>query len=62
MTQPLPGHAKITLDLVLEDEETGKVGMTISSKPLIALHDIARLLELAAEEIRAGRLNSMRLG
>lgn len=62
VTLPLPGHATITLELVLEDEETNKVGMTIRSKPMIPLHDVARLLELAAEEIRAGRLGSVRLG
>lgn len=61
VTQPLPGHATITIDLVLEDEESGKVGMTIGSKPLIPLHDIARLLELAADEIRAGRINSFKM-
>lgn len=61
-TQPLPGHATVTLELVLEDEETGKIGMTISCKPLIPIHNLAKLFELAAEEIRSGRLASVRFG
>lgn len=44
------------------DDAENTVGLTITTKPMIPLHNIARLLELAVEEIRAGRLNSVKLG
>lgn len=61
MTNSLPGTARITIDVRLEDEAENKVGLTITSKPMIPLHNIARILDLAAEEIRSGRLGSVRL-
>lgn len=59
MTDSLPGHATITINVCLDDDD---VHVDLTVKPMIPTHSVALLLEKTAQEILAGRLDSITLG